>query len=112
VLSAIYCFAIITATKSLESTSDQDFSSSTKEKVFSGFTTKLIAQSPQSETVVTNINQLPDLNLKNPFTGFGILVKETGELIETTFSQYTNLSRNFLVQYRKKDTIFPFHYFW
>jgi hypothetical protein len=111
-LTAIYCFAIGIVTKSLANSDFQNNSTTSQEQYFSDFSTNLFCHTPQSESSVTNYNNLPAPNFKNSFSGFLAITKTTEQLFETAFSQYTNISRNFLIHHRKTDIIFPFHYFW
>jgi hypothetical protein len=111
-LTAIYCFAIGVVTKSFAHSDFKDYPTSSQEKIISDFSTKLFCHTSQSESSVNNINNLPAPSFKNPFNGLWAITKTTEQLFETAFSQYTNISRNFLIQHRKTDIIFPFHYFW
>ena len=111
-LTAIYCFAIGVVTKSLTYSDFQSHSTTPQEQYFSDFSTKLFCQTSQSESSVNNYNNLPVPSFKNPFSGLWAITKTTEQLFKTAFSQYTNISRNFLIQHRKSDIIFPFHYFW
>lgn len=111
-LTAIYCFAIVFVAKTVAHFDFKDISTSSQEKITSDFSTKLFCHTSQSESSVNNINNLPTPNLKKPFNGLWVITKTIEQLFETAFSQYTNISRNFLIQHRKSDIIFPFHYFW
>jgi len=111
-LIAIYCFAIGVVTKSLVNSDFHSNSATLHEQYFSDFSTKLFCLTSQPESSVNNyINQLVP-SYKNPFNGFWAIPKITEQLFETAFSLYTNISKNFLIQHRKSDIIFPFHYFW
>jgi len=111
-LTTIYCFAIVVVIKSVTFSDFQGNSNTTQEQYFSEFSTKLFSHTLQSESSVNNTNNLPTPNFKNPFNGIWAITKTTERLFETAYSQYTNISKNFLIQYRKTDIIFPFHYFW
>lgn len=112
VLIAIYCFAINTATKSINHSNFQHNSNSTQEKYFSDLSTKFFCHTSPPESLVENYNNQPNSSFKNPFNGLWVKIKTTEQLFKTTFSQYINFSINFLIQHRKTDIIFPFHYFW
>jgi hypothetical protein len=111
-LTAIYCFAIGVVTKSLAHSDFNINSTTSQEQYFSDFSTKLFCHTSQSESSVNNYINQPVPSFKNPFNGLWAIAKTTEQLFETAFSQYTNISRNFLIQHRKSDIIFPFHYFW
>ncbi|MBN2892969.1 MAG: hypothetical protein JXL97_13965 [Bacteroidales bacterium] len=112
VLTAIYCFAVGAVKESLTHSDFQNNSTTSQEQYFSDFSTKLFCHTSQTESSVSNINNLPAPNFKNSINELWTIAKTTEHLFETAFSQYTNISRNFLIQYRKTDIIFPFHYFW
>ncbi len=111
-LTAIYFFAISVVTKSLGHSDFHNEQQSSQEKYFSDFSTKLFCHNSQSESLVNSFNNLPLPSFKNPFNGLWAITKATEQLFGTAFSQYTNISRNFLIQHRKAEIIFPFHYFW
>lgn len=111
-LIATYCFAIGVVTKSHAYFDFKDHSTPSQEQYFSDFATKFYCHTSPSESSVNNYNNFPSLSFKNPFNGLWASAKATEQLYETAFSQYTNTSRNFLIQLRKVDIIFPFHYFW
>lgn len=111
-LTAIYCFAKGVVTKSLAHSDFHSNTTTSQEQYFSDFSTKLFCHTSQSESSVNNYINQPVPSFKNPFNGLGEISKTTEQLFETAFSQYTNISRNFLIQHRKTDIIFPFHYFW
>ena len=112
VLTAIYCFAVGAVKESLTYSDFQSNSTTSQEQYFSDFSTKLFCLTSQTESSVSNINNLPAPNFKNSINELWTIAKTTEQLFETAFSQYTNISRNFLIQHRKTDIIFPFHYFW
>ena len=111
-LTAIYCFTIGVVTKSFAHSDFKNYPTSSQEKIISDFSIKLFCHTSQSESSVNNLNNLPAPNLKNSFTEFWGIVKATEQLIESEFSQYISNSRKILINHRKSDIIFPFHYFW
>ena len=112
ILTAIYCFAMSTAIHSLSHSDFSNSSTTLQEKSISDFSAKLFYPISESESSVNNYNNLPATKFKNPFNGLGAIHNTSEQLLETAFSQYTNISRNFLIHNRKTDIIFPFHYFW
>jgi hypothetical protein len=111
-LTAIYSFAIGVVTKSLAHSDFNINSTTSQEQCFSEFSIKFFCHTSKFESSVNNyINQTVPC-FKNPFNGLWAIAKTTEQLFEIAFSQYTNISRNFLIEYRKSDIIFPFHYFW
>jgi hypothetical protein len=111
-LIAIYCFAMGVVTKPLTHSIFHSNTTTSQEQYFSDFSTKLFCHTSPSESLVNNYINQPVPSFKNPFNGLWAIAKTTEQLFETAFSQYTNISRNFLIQHRKTDIIFPFHYFW
>lgn len=112
VLMIIYCFAIGIVRESRTQFDVQSNSSTSQEKFFSDISTTLFSHTTQFEGSISNFNNLPNPSFKNPFSGLWTITRCSEQLLLNTFAQYTNSSRNFLIQHRKTDIIFPFHYFW
>jgi hypothetical protein len=112
IVTAIYCLAITLVTKSFTHSDIQKHPISSEEKIISDLSTKQFCHISPPESSVTNINNLPVPNFKNPFTGFWAIVKTTERLFNSKFSQYTSIARESLINQRKCDLLFPFHYFW
>lgn len=112
-LTAVYCFALHIATKS---SAYPDFTNknnaSTSEKLTLDFSIKLFCHTSQYESLVNTVNDLPGSNYKNPFTGFAAVIDITEQLFHAKFYQYASLFWETLINNRKSDIIFPFHYFW
>lgn len=57
--------------------------------------------------------QSPDsLQYKRDFSDYVVYKQVIQQHIACKYLQYSLVSKSFLVQYRKTDGIFPFHYFW
>lgn len=112
ILTAIYCAAIGSVNASLNYSNFSEDTSISKEKVFTAISVDIFSEAIQPESSVNNYNNLPTQGFKNSFNEFWGILKTTENLFLTRFSQYTNTSINFLILHRKKDLIFPFHYFW
>jgi hypothetical protein len=90
----------------------QDDPVSSHTKVVPGISTQLFCNAAQAENEVNSFNSFPVNNCKDPFSAPGAVSKAIEQILNVSFAQYTRYSRNFLVQCRKSDIIFPFHYFW
>ena len=112
-LTILYCFVLgLVADSTIEPTI-QSNKNTDKEKYFSSFSKNYsFCHTPKSANSVNTLTTLSVLTLENPLHQLWIINKATEQLIETEYSQYTSFSINFLIQHRKKDMIFPFHYFW
>jgi hypothetical protein len=111
VLTAIYCLTIVAFTY-LPSFDSKIIPKTSQQKHFTDFSSKLFVHTSQSKSSKYNCNNIPYPIIKKIFSGQLGISKATDKLIETAFSQYHNISRNFLIQHRKSDIIYPFHYFW
>jgi len=78
----------------------------------SAFSSKISFQTCTAESSVTNFNNLSASSFKIQFNKFWAIRNLLESIIKTQFSQYQTFSRNFLIEYRKTDKIFPFQYFW
>jgi len=111
-LTVIYCFAIgVTVTTPISSNS-QIYSTTSQEEYGIDFSTKLFYHISQSEISVENYSNQPTLNFKNPFNTLWVHAETTEQLFESVIAQYISIAKNLLINYRKSDLIFPFHYFW
>ena len=111
-LTAVYCFAIGAVATSFVASNFQNHSRSSQKTYISDFSATLFCHTAESEISLTDFNNLPVPNFKNPFVGIWSVVKTREGFLEMVFTQYTSIFRNVLVKYRKSDIIFPFHYFW
>jgi len=80
--------------------------------VIPDFSANLFCNPAPAESEVNGFNYFPVPVCIDPFSEPGAIHKAIERSFETEFAQYTLHSRDFLVQYRKSDIIFPFHYFW
>jgi hypothetical protein len=111
-LTAIYCFAIGAVNNSLIHFDFSNNKSSSQEEAISYISEKLFLHTSHSECSVKDYNNLPAPNFKNHFTGLWAVLKAKEQLYGSEFSQYTTFTRTILINHRKSDIIFPFHYFW
>ncbi|AZJ31936.1 MULTISPECIES: hypothetical protein [Tenacibaculum] len=73
---------------------------------------KGLQHTTESENLTNHFNNLPSTNVKNTFSEAGINFKSVELFFNRKYIQYISLSRNTIVNYRKSDLIFPFHYHW
>ena len=112
VLLVIYCFAIVASNNSLINADFSGNKFSSQEKIISNSFEKLFCHTKHSETSFNNYNNLPGPGFENKLSGFYAFLKAREQLIESEFSQYTTFAEAVLINQRKSDLIFPFHYFW
>ncbi|WP_194767441.1 hypothetical protein [Tamlana sp. I1] len=108
-LTAIYCFTIGLAAKSIVPSNNSSSRTTIQEKHFS---TTLFCDTSQFEYSINEVNNLPTADFDKLFKVFFVGTKITEQFLKTAYSQYVILSRNLLIKHRKSDVIFPFHYFW
>ncbi len=112
VLIAIYSIAIYGVNNSKIHSDFKYNQLTSQEKVISNFSNTLLYHTSQSEKLITNFNNLPEPTVKNHFTGLEATLSINEQLFKTKFSQHTISTKGVLINYRKSDIIFPFHYFW
>lgn len=111
-LTAIYCIAFGAV---YDSISQSDFSNNhsfSEERNISPSSETIFFHNFQSESSINSYNNLPVQNIKEQFTDSWADFNVSERLIESEYSQYLIFTRNILINYRKSDIIFPFHYFW
>lgn len=108
---AIYCAAIGGSVKSFSPSNFDQKEISSQENLEGYISTKLFCHTYLFEKAENNTN-LPVPNLKNSFIDVCGINKNLEAIFETIFSQHSDFSTNTLINHRKSDIIFPFHYFW
>lgn len=111
-LTMLYCFAIGTINVSPAFPGFQDTGSASEIERISVWSSKLYCQTSPSESSINNNNNLPAKPHKTQFAGSWAILKVSNQLFETELTQYSELTRNVLIKFRKSDLIFPFQYFW
>jgi hypothetical protein len=111
-MTAIYCFVLVTAFKSTVHAGNEGLSKADQKESISPVTSILYGQLPQAEISIITVNIVPAESNKLPFIGLSVISKISEQKLDSTFSQYTKSSDNFLISIRKSDILFPFHYFW
>lgn len=79
---------------------------------YSAAAAQLLSNATQIEGFTTNFFNPTFPDFKTSWAGDRSRTKVTEALLNTRFLQYINTSKNLLVNYRKSDLIFPFHYYW
>lgn len=110
--SLIYCYTITFTTKSIIEYDLKECLNTQEEQYFSTITTNFLAIQYQSENNANTFKNLSYSNLKNTSSPFFVIINIQEQIVKSSIFQYIKLSTNFLIQYRKKDLLFPFQYFW
>jgi hypothetical protein len=112
-LTVIYCSAIGFVAKSFIDYDTQSNKTTEEVKYFSSISTNYsFFDAPKLSSSVNTLTTFSVITLKKLFYELWVTNKVAEKLLETEFCQYTSFSINFLIEHRKKDIIFPFHYFW
>jgi hypothetical protein len=112
-LTILYSFVLGFSAHSISNNQIQNSKITENEKYFSSLSTNhSFCSVLETESSVKTLTTFSVITLKKLFYELWVINKATEKLLKTEFSQYTSFSINFLIQHRKKDIIFPFHYFW
>ncbi|WP_299779319.1 hypothetical protein [uncultured Formosa sp.] len=111
-LAFLYCFALYSVAQPLPQTFTYNSDQSEQHQKVSGITKSLFNLTSESENFSVSFNPSTEQFFKTPFFSSGSHFKKNEQLVEAQISQYTKYQTNTLVNYRKNDYIFPFHYFW
>lgn len=111
-ISIIYCYTSCIVTKSLVKSDLQDYPVSLQETIISDLSSKLFSHNIKSETSLFNTSNFTSFKIKNSINGFWTIIKTTKHLFNIEINQNLFFSKNILINYKKTDLIFPFHYFW
>ncbi len=109
VLALVYCLEV----GSVYNHSTQKFSNhSNNENVVTAASVNLLGSSSNSENLILSFNNSFSIAVKDLFKSYIAKVKITQQIFAKEFTQYTFISKNFQILFRKTDLIFPFNYFW
>lgn len=111
-LAIIYCLAVVFVTRSQVQISRYSKPSLSHEKSFSDISSKLFSHTPLSDKSLHNKYNLPVPTSHNNFGDYWGMIHRIGGLFNTRYKQYLTFSKTILVNLRKIQFLFPFHYFW
>lgn len=111
-LAIIYCLAVVFVSQSQVQISYYSKPSLSNEKSFSDISSKLFSHTPLSDKSLNNKYNLPVPSSHNNFVDYWGMIHQMGGLFDTRYKQYLSFSKNILVNLRKVQFLFPFHYFW
>jgi hypothetical protein len=112
ILAIVYCLAVVLVTQSQVQISRYSKPSLSNEKSFSDISSKLFNHTPLSDKSLNNKYNLPVPTSHNHFGDYWGMIHQIGGLFDTRYKQYLTFSKTILVNLRKINFLFPFHYFW
>ena len=112
ILAIIYCLAVVFVNQSQVQISHYSKPSLSNEKSFSDISFKLFSHTPLSDKSLNNKYNLPVPSSHNNLGDYWGNIHQMGGLFDTRYKQYLSFSKNILVNLRKVQFLFPFHYFW
>lgn len=112
ILTAIYCYAVSVVANVPLSSDFGNKLSTEQEHYFAVTSHNLISHTADPEFSVDNTNSFPSSDIQDFSDESHSLTGSIESQIDAEFNQYCNNSVNFLIQQRKTDLLFPFHFFW
>lgn len=111
-LTVIYFFGVSFASNSHLSSDYGTQETTDQEQYQTTFSTSLFCHTSQSENLVNSFNSIAFPNFKNPFSELSGTNKAIEHFFSVAFTQYDHFLIHFLIQHRKSEILYPFHYFW
>jgi hypothetical protein len=111
-LAIIYCLAVLLVTQSQVQKSHYTKRSLSNDKSFSDISSKLFSHTPLSDKSINNKYSPSAPTYFNQFEDYWGMIYLMGGLFDTRYKQYQTFSKTILVNLRKINFLFPFHYFW
>lgn len=111
-LAAIYCIAINSVTYSHFNAAYGNQQTTEQEQFLATVSNSLFCHTAQSERSVSGFNNIPAAKFESLSHKLWSLSTLSKPFLEAKFTQYLNSSTRFLIYYRIRDLLFPFHYFW
>ena len=99
-------------TKSLYYLDFQDYPISLQEKVIEDLSTTPLYHSHENQRPTESLVKLLNFQFKVYSNLVGIIVHVTEQYFNTELLLNIKFTKNILINYRKTDLIYPFHYFW
>ena len=90
----------------------QDYPISLQERIIEDLSTTPLYHSCKNQHPTESLVKLSNLKFKIHFNLIGIIVHMTEQYFNTELLLNINFKKNILINYRKTDLIYPFHYFW
>jgi hypothetical protein len=112
ILAAYYCLAIGVVAMPHAYSDVHKLSASSQEIFRAELPEYLFCHTSQTESSLKNVNAFPIQTLLYSSDGFLMPGRAAEQLADNTFSQYIHKTQGLIVNGRKSDLIFPFHYFW
>ena len=110
-LTIFYSFSFLSVNVSAQNLSFQNSSEIAKVSDHGTISSTFFYTSTESESALVELKNSSPNNLEDPFKDSSSVAKVTEQLFLNGCTQYTLTSRNCLIKFRKKDLIFPSHYF-
>lgn len=82
------------------------------EKIVLNWNSHAFSHTLQSEITIGNVYNLPTPNFKKTSAWQWVSTKQSENILDEEFFSYVEKSSNLLINYRKSDLLYPFHYFW
>ncbi|UZR97105.1 hypothetical protein [Chondrinema litorale] len=111
-LTTIYCFAVGAVAYSPVNSDFNENNKGEHAKYAASVSSKLAYHTSQVENSVDTFFEFSTPTFKKTFDELWLIANSVAHLFEAEFIQYEKFSLGFLINYRKTDIIFPFHYFW
>lgn len=109
---AIYCFALGLISFTPNRAKAFVGSNQTSQKNYTSVTESIFCHNLQTDRQNYAAHKHSEQSIKNSFNGAACIAKATEIYYNLAYVQYICKARSFLINYRKADLIFPFHYFW
>jgi hypothetical protein len=111
-LIAIYAFAIGVSVRSHPPLIFNSVASNEYQSSLSPIQSPIYYHTAQVDISGKTVNTLPSKDFKIQLEELVAFTNAFEFLTESENTQYTKFAINLLINYRKTDLIFPFHYFW
>ncbi|QDO94712.1 hypothetical protein FNB79_12315 [Formosa sediminum] len=112
-LTFLYCFALYSVAHPLSETYAVNTPISEKHQDVFSVTKSLFSLTSEADNFSVSFGPTsPSEYSKLPVFNSHLCPKLNERIVNAQISQYTTYQTNTLVNYRKNDLIYPFHYFW
>ncbi|TCO05370.1 hypothetical protein [Natronoflexus pectinivorans] len=110
--ATIYCFAMVVVPSSLAASDSYDEQTVNQERFISGLSVINFNHTSQTDSSLSIFTNLSITDSPIPFIGYHSIVDLINQLFKEKLIKSRFFTENVLINHRKSDIIFPFHYFW
>lgn len=111
-LTAIYCMAVGISTRTIAHANVPMSATSEQAAFVANDLPALLSHAPKAEQTTNTFSSFPTPSFEKSIDHYWAFGHVAERIFHAVFVQYSRFYVTLLIQHRKADLLFPFHYFW